>query len=900
MRRRPLVYAGISWIAGSAAACLLPLPRLLAVWGGLALVFAGLAVCRQGGVRQLLLLWMMLTLGGAYWEWTDHRNMSSLSAAVGMASSAMDGLPVYAEGMIDSTVERDGDRVDFILSVNRISVSGGHNTEGSEGGSSSGGQTSEADLSRIQTEVTGKQISHKGRGEQIAVQLKLLEETEIGAAAEWKRGDRVAIKGTLALPASARNFDGFDYSEYLRYRRIHWLIKVTGTEQAVVRAPGGFGFRQLLRWSDSVRNAVGGELDALFSERDAGYLKGLIIGMQDGLDPDTYKQFSNLGLTHILAISGMHVAVYAGVLLFLLTRLRLTRETALTVTMMVLPLYVLFAGAGPSVIRAGIMSMIALYAARMGILKDGLHVLALTAWLMLLWDPYYLVNVSFQLSFLVTAGLILFVPLAAPLFGRLPNRLAGAVAVTLVAQLVSFPLTIYYFNQFALLSFAANLVLVPFITFGVLPLGTAALALARLWPFLARQLARLVVLMNDATFAAVNEIGRYAGITIWRSPSLLWIGLYYALLYGLLWTVNKRAGLRSAPVMEVDETKPLEGLVPQGGGIAGGADGLMDKERQAALGRCRAAAVSLLLGLAALLYWGYRPQTLSAGGSISFLDVGQGDSILISAPGGVHILVDGGGTLTFGEKEAWRIRRSPYEVGAKTLVPLLKKRGIHRLDAVILTHGDQDHAGGLQAVLEEIPVTSLLFNGTAVERESYSKLMRIALQRGVKLYGVHEGMTLSPANGTTLSFLWPEPMAPEADGSKVPVVEEQNDYSVVFRLEMGGRSFLFPGDMEKGAEESVVAARTAAGQQTGGPVDVLKAAHHGSKTSSSDIWLQYWKPAAAVISVGEGNTYGHPNEEVLDRYAAAGINVFRTDLQGEIQMKLESGRLLVRYRLGDG
>jgi competence protein ComEC len=159
---------------------------------------------------------------------------------------------------------------------------------------------------------------------------------------------------------------------------------------------------------------------------------------------------------------------------------------------------------------------------------------------------------------------------------------------------------------------------------------------------------------------------------------------------------------------------------------------------------------------------------------ISYLDVDQGDSILITTPEGSHILVDGGGTLNFGEKEAWRIRRSPFEVGAKVLVPLLKKRGIHRLDAIILTHGDQDHAGGLQAVLEGIPVSALLFNGTIADREPYKKLISTALKANVRLYGA-QGCPLLPILLRSCLFYGRSLQAPNPNHNSLnSIVEDQN------------------------------------------------------------------------------------------------------------------------------
>ncbi|WP_410514394.1 ComEC/Rec2 family competence protein [Paenibacillus sp. BR2-3] len=876
MGRRPLLSFTVCWVAGSAAACRLSGGPLLITWAGILLLLAAFAFWGRLSWKTLAVLGLSFTLAALYWEWNEGRNVSALPEAFVMESSEMEGIPVQAEGTIISTVERDGDRVDFTIKLKDM-------------------VWNEKNKQQADSETRAKV-----QGEKIKVQLKLEAEQEIAAAARWHRGDKVNLSGVLEQPSGARNFGGFDYRAYLLTKQVHWLLKVTGTDNVKAAAPSSWNGATILRWNDGVRAALGAEMDRLFGKSQAGYMKGLVLGIQDDLDPDTFRQFSQLGLTHILAISGMHVAVYVGVLLFILLRLRLTRETALTLVLFLVPIYVLLAGAGPSVVRAGIMVMIALFAARMGVLKDGLNILSASALLMLVWNPYFLLSVSFQLSFLVTAGLMVYVPLANHLLNNLPRWLGSALSVTWVAQMVSFPLTLYYFNQFSLLSFAANFILVPFITFVILPLGTAVLLLGQLWEGAAKMLVSLTEGLNNATFDVVEWMnGWSAGVTIWRSPSLFWIGAYYLLFYGLLYTFKKIQETRCTPPYMEDETRPLEGLHPYSRANVGGGKGQtkVSAFRSPLSFLWSRFTVSLLsLCLVILLYIGYQPENHSGAGTLSYFDVGQGDSILITTPAGSNILVDGGGTVSFGQKEEWRIRRSPFEVGAKVLVPLLKKRGIHRLDAVILTHGDQDHAGGLQAVLEGMPVSALLFNGTIADREPYLKLMRTALERNVQLYGVHQGMSVSPDKETELAFLWPE-LGDQDNKPEVPVLEEQNHDSVVFRLNMKGHSFLFTGDMDLAAEEEIMEMGRSRGLPPESHIDVLKAAHHGSKTSTGDSWLDYWKPSAAVISAGVNNLYGHPSGEVLDRLAADDIQIFRTDLQGEIQMKVQEGAILMRHKL---
>lgn len=927
MNRRPLLSFTVCWVAGSAAGCLFSGRSLLFCLAGLLLLPLVWAV--SGGIRWRTAggLVTAMIVAALYWEYSEEHNVSLLPEVLGHPVNELNEAYVTAAGVIASPVERDGDRVDFVVKLSGI----GQNQLESQAAANEAKVEMQTEVNagagaaKKTAAVVGTEAEVQARGERVAVQIKLQEESEIAEAALWQRGDRVVIEGEMIQPQVARNFGGFDYRAYLLTQRIHWLLKGTGTASVKVNPQVSWEPSTILRWNDKARSVLGAEMSRLFQEPHAGYMKGLVIGIQKELDPETFRQFSQLGLTHILAISGMHVAVYVGVILVLLRRCRLTRETALTVTLLLVPVYVLLSGAGPSVIRAGIMSMIALLAARLGMLKDGLNILAASALMMLVWNPYLLLTVSFQLSFLVTAGLMIYTPLAAPLFRRLPGWLGSSLSVTIIAQLVSFPLTIYYFNQFSLLSIAANLLLVPFITFLVLPLGTLALLLGRVWNAAALLTAQLAEFLNNITFAAVEWVNGFtAGVLIWASPSFLWICLYYGLLYGLLHALKRRTEAMLVPQFMDDETRPLAELErpePPGNGRwkigrnanikSGNTTNQPDLLSTANSGRAALAfqafpqagptrwfslaAVLCAVGLALLLYRGYYAEDLNGTGAISYLDIGQGDSSLITTPGGSHILVDGGGTVSFGNREEWRIRRSPFEVGAKTLLPLLKQRGIHRLDAVILTHGDQDHAGGLQAVLEGMPVSALLFNGTLADTEPYTKLMKTALDAGIRLYPVQQGMTLVPDEATRLNFLWPEPRADRQTLQEV--VEDQNHESVVFRLEMNGRSFLFTGDMDMAAEENILRSASQSGIRQGRPIDALKVAHHGSKTATSADWLAFWTPGAAVISAGVNNLYGHPNGGVLDRLADANTEIYRTDQQGEIQLRVGKEGITVRHKL---
>ncbi|QOS80323.1 ComEC/Rec2 family competence protein [Paenibacillus sp. JNUCC31] len=954
MKGRPLLVFTVCWLCGSGIACALSgWSLIVGMIGALACLPLLLRMIDIRGWSTLLLIGALL--GGAmHWEWNDARNRSSLPEITHTAAEDLDGYAATFEGTLMSDVRIDGDRADFEMQITSMLQQS---------------DTTSAPASETRTEPNLK--------ERLMVQVRLAEEEEQQVAAGWKRGDSVKLTGSLSLPGEARNFGGFDYRNYLRTLHIHWLFKVKGASSVTTISPEGWEKFNILRWNDIIRHKLGTAVDQIFPEPHGGYMKGLIIGMASDIDPDTYGQFSQLGLTHILAISGTHVAVYVASLLLLLSWLRLTRETSLTIVLLLIPAYVLLSGGSPSVIRAGIMSMIGLYMARRGLARDGLQMISAAALLMMWWNPYFLLSVSFQLSFLVTAGLMIYMPLINRLFSSWPKALAATASVTVTAQLISFPVTILYFNQFSLLSFVANFLLVSLISAIVLPLGTIALIVSFLWLPLAKPLAWIAILLNKLTFASVEWMNSLPGfVLIWATPSLLWIAAYYTVLYALLRVFHRGRGEQQSINQGVEEdTAPLDRRYV--GGVPRGALGLSSRSTLSSshdrrTGRLEASPGSmttlsasiawpeytsafavrgagfysgermgsfhkwmcalLALSFVAGLWWAYQTPQPAGAGMVQFLDIGQGDSTLITTPGGKHILVDGGGTVRFGKPDqSWRTRRDPYEVGAKVVVPLLKKRGIHRLDAVIVTHADQDHAGGLQAVLEQIPVERFMFNGTTSGTDNFEKLLDTAIEKEIPLYAIRQGMSYAPDGETNLRFVYPDLEKTMDVGDRLPVSEHQNHDSVVFLLEMAGASLLFTGDMDAAAEQDLLfmiqdgSLAASFGQHDADAaladdsvqelfthhsgeeqeanismpvsIDVLKIAHHGSKTSSTEAWLQYWNAKTAVISAGVNNTYGHPNPGVLGRLEATGADIYRTDQMGEVQMKIKDGKIDVRYKL---
>ncbi|MHA7962685.1 DNA internalization-related competence protein ComEC/Rec2 [Paenibacillus sp. CAU 1782] len=853
MNNRPLLWFALSWVAGSTFAASLGMRgSLLAAGAGFLLAVAAIS-WKLASPRLMLACLLALAAASGQRLWTDAHNETALVALreAAVLNGPLAAYAVRASGTIVSAVEVDGDRVRFTMEAHSVHGEGF-------------------------PPLTGL-------GERIMVQLRLQQQLEQVTAAAWQRGDAIAVAGELAAPAEATNRGGFDYRRYLRSQRIHWLLKGKGATAAQVEpAAGAFTAAALLGRVDAARGWLGAAFDELYPDSQAGYMKGLILGIREDLDPERFGQFSKLGLTHILAISGLHVGVFLYVLGGLLRFARLPKERILLILLFAVPVYVLLTGGSPSVLRAGIMSMLGLAAARMGKLKDGLHLISAAALALLIINPYYLNDVSFQLSFIVTLGLILGVQ---PLRRCMPawkkhGWFPDLVAVSVTAQLVSFPVTLYYFNGFHLLSLPANLLLVPFISFAVLPVGSASLMLSLVWQGGAQALASVGIWANDFSFKLVELMS--TGVSdqwrlIWKTPPLWWVSAWLLLLLALFrllgsWQAMKAAEKRSA------------------------SEGCLDENPFAAIGLHKAkrlryglAGLAVVFGL--LLFYAYMPDAANRDAVISFLDVGQGDSALIRTPGGKHILIDGGGTISFQKpEEAWKTRKDPFEVGAKVVVPLLLKRGVQHIDLLVVSHLDSDHIRGLAAIAEQIPISAVWWNGSIKEAQDAKSLLQLLLDKKIPLYAPKAGEIWNPDPDTSLAVLWPPAEPVDSQSAGVRLVKDQNEISLVLELETYGKRFLFTGDIGSATERSLMRMMVEGKNEPAG-INIMKVAHHGSRFSTASDWLDFWRPAVAVNSAGTNNPYNHPHPDTLGRLREAGVALWRIDQQGEASFRVDEGQI---------
>jgi competence protein ComEC len=608
---------------------------------------------------------------------------------------------------------------------------------------------------------------------------------------------------------------------------------------------------------EQLRRAGGEALARALPEPQAGLAGAILIGLRDLVSRDVTDAFRVSGLSHVVAISGFHIALVGGVFSAALRGLG-RRPRSLLVLVAIIG-YAVLAGASPSVVRAALMATVVVLARESGRSGRASAALGLAAIAMLLVDPGTVRDIGFQLSLTATAGLLGWAgPIGDVLRPRLPQRLPGwlveTLAVSLAAQAATLPLVLLHFGRLSLVAPLANLLVAPIVApvmlAAAIALGAGMLASVGL-PAIA--LAPFSVIGSVALGTMITVAGATASLPFASVELAAPADMVSAGIAGLCLLLAARRSSRSGAA-----SRPLSIAVP-------GANSSPARRQSERAPPARRLARTLLAGACALslvllLVTAARPDGRL---HLTVLDVGQGDAILVEGPRGGRMLVDTG----------------PDPDRLLNLLDARVPAWDRRLDMVVITHPHEDHVAGLALLLDRYRVGAVsepgmigLGPGDAAFRERMAQL-----GRGTRLLAAGDRLDL---DGVRIDVHWPRrggvPQRPADSGKAV------NNVSIVLELGYGERRFLLTGDVEEEIDAQLLASGIAGNE--GRAFDVLKVAHHGSGTATTDTFVERLRPRVAIVSAGWGNPYGHPSPRTVARLETAGARLFRTDLDGSVEV----------------
>lgn len=569
------------------------------------------------------------------------------------------------------------------------------------------------------------------------------------------------------------------------------------------------------------RQKIKQHIQNTFPESLATEAEALLIGDRSNMSEEAATDYRRLGITHLFAISGLHIGLFTFMLRELLLRLNMRRETVHGLLFICLPIYAVIAGGAPSVWRAVSVTLIVLLTV-FGKVKMRLDdALALSAIGFILYKPFILFQPGFQLSYMAALSLVL----STKILGGASSSLMISFWVTTISQLALYPILLFHFHELSLSSFLTNLIYVPLYSIVILPMN-------------------FLLLFSTLLFAPLAELlfFYYLPFRLFIEQATGWL----ARLPYQLWTPGKPSAI---------------GMILATLGVIGF---FLFYEVGNKLTR---SLLFIFIPVLCLQFAPYRDGSLR----VTYLDVGQGDSAVIELPyrRGVYV-IDTGGTVAFGEKD-WKTPNRSFEVGRKIVVPYLKGRGITKIDKLIISHAHADHMEGADEVVEELRVDEIHISpnsGTAHEMED---LVRVAGEKSIPILEMRDGVSWQEAEQ---AFMYLGPQDSLYLG---------NDSSLVLWMKTKGPSFLFTGDMEEAAE---LAFLRKYGSVNFGEI-ILKVGHHGSKTSSTEPFIQTVHPRMAIVSAGKNNRYGHPSPEVIERFKKYEIPVWSTAENGSVTITVQ-------------
>ncbi|MDD3392633.1 MAG: DNA internalization-related competence protein ComEC/Rec2 [Bacilli bacterium] len=610
----------------------------------------------------------------------------------------------------------------------------------------------------------------------------------------YKTGYKIEMMGSLNVPSNNTIFNIFNFKEYLLSQKINWLFNIDS-------------FNLISKNTDiiyKIKNSIINRIDKL--KYSSHYVKAFIIGIKDDINSDVLTSYQKIGISHLLAISGMHVTSLGTILLKIFNKIIKRKQINYFLTFVIIFFYALLNNFTPSVLRASLMFILLSINQVKHLKVKSLWILLIIFMLLLYYNPYYIYSTSFIFTFVISFFLIL----AQNLIAQKKGYLDKLFIISLLAFLISIPILSYFFFEVNLLSPVFNLIFIPLVNVIIFPL----VLLTFLIPLLDQILYVFIVILEKISILCEN-VDFFT--VILAKPHLVIILLYYILILLLILKKQKKY-------------------------------------------------IYLLIILfvchANIKYFDFDNE-------LTMIDVGQGDSFLIEFKNNSsNILIDTGGKVTYNNEE-WTKKNNTYD-STDTIIPFLKSKGIKKLDYLILTHGDNDHVKETINIINNFEVEIVIFNNDDFN-DLELEIIDVLNKKNINYYQNIKELNI---NNNKLYFL------------NNKLYDNENDNSNVIYLNFNNTKILLMGDAGTEVEEDIIS------KYNLNDIDILKVGHHGSSTSSSIRFINTINPKYSLISVGKNNSYGHPNDEVLE--ILSNSIIYRTDQKGSVTFQIRNNQIVVK------
>lgn len=663
-------------------------------------------------------------------------------------------------------------------------------------------------------------------------------------------GDKVILQGEFRKGNEQRNTGGFDYQLYLKSINIYGTLNVESYETI-----SSDNVNWIEKSINKIKLTITENIEKVLEKEEEQIVKGLILGDTTVLEEELKEKFQVANISHVLAVSGMHI-IYIIMGIEMLLKKLLGKRNVRYVVITGLIFYMSITGFTSSIVRAGIMGIMNVVAFLVYRKNDIWTSMAISLEIILIQNPYAITGVGLQLSYLGTIGIILFSKNIKQYLdnikwiknnirikrnkriSKIVKNLKDMISVTLSAQFMIFPIMLYHFNMIGIYFVITN-ILVSVIIGPIMFLSIIFIFVS----FIHLQISQHISIFLSFGIKCLIQISNLANLPFSKiyvsTPSILGIIIYYIFIFSsnqiyIIYTnkylnSTKRRFKNLIALMKYklyEEKKKIRKMYQK----------ILRERNVKALIVKTYKVIFLIIFLIGICQF---PKNLE----IHFLDVGQGDSCFIITPEQKTIFIDGGGSTS-----------NTFDVGKETLIPYLLDKGYTKLDYVFISHFDQDHVGGILSILQELKVGQVFISKQGEKSENYETFLELVNEKKINVQEVKAGDKVTIGD-ITFHVLWPIEKQ----------IEENilNNNAMVMKLQYRSFSMLFTGDIEEIAEKKIL--HIYKNDLDILQSSVLKVAHHGSKSSSTEEFLKAVNGEVAIIGVGENNMFGHPSNVVLER-----------------------------------